>query len=790
MLKSFKSSFFRFLKLNRLFVSINIVGLSIALAVSFTIILYVINELSFDHCHKNRSRIYIVLNNYVSFNKTFPNTPYCLVTALKEEFPQIEKAIRVRRSYGFKIKIKDEFISINAMSTESEVFDIFTIPLILSPQKENLLDDKNSIVLSNELAKKLFPVENPIGKEVICLVNNEEYMFIVKGIFEDIPENSSFRAQCFINSIWPLEAINKSHKITNAAILWNRNDWNTWILLTKGSNPRFLENQFRELENKYIGENSEFRYLLQNLSDVYLKSDNVENISLKGNIKNIRLYSIIALLIVLVATINYIILSIAISTYRTMGIGIRKTLGANNNLIRRQLLGESILVSLLVLPIALLLTYLILPISRQLFQTDLHIIKSNVIEYVIFYLSFTIIIGIVSGIYTSISLSRIKVIHILNKDTFFSGRKKVHFRSLLIIIQLTVFCTFVSCSLIVNSQYKYALRKDMNYYTKDILLINIGRNFNGYNTFINNLSSYPDVIMVSGIMQGIPTEGSKSKTIPHFQKKGVSIPVEGIIVDYNFLKTMGITIILGRDFSREYRSDPIQSCILNETAVKQLGITNPIGKIIDNKTIIGVVKDFNLHSIYSDIPPIEIELDEQNVRQLVIHYKSGSLNKLLPLVQSEWEKVAPDLTFYYSTIEESVKSLYSSIKNLNTIVSIFALFTLLIASIGIFGLVLFVARTKIKEIGIRKAFGSSKTSIIYSFLYKNFVLVLIATLLSIPISVYVMTKWLENFAFKVNLNWWLFFITFLIATIVVLLTVFINSFKASRAKPVEALRYY
>ena len=197
-----------------------------------------------------------------------------------------------------------------------------------------------------------------------------------------------------------------------------------------------------------------------------------------------------------------------------------------------------------------------------------------------------------------------------------------------------------------------------------------------------------------------------------------------------------------------------------------------------------------MHSIYSDIPPIEIELDEQNVRQLVIHYKSGSLNKLLPLVQSEWEKVAPDLTFYYSTIEESVKSLYSSIKNLNTIVSIFALFTLLIASIGIFGLVLFVARTKIKEIGIRKAFGSSKILIIFSFLYKNFVLVLIATLLSIPISVYVMTKWLENFAFKVNLNWWLFFITFLIATIVVLLTVFINSFKASRVNPVKALRYY
>jgi putative ABC transport system permease protein len=220
-----------------------------------------------------------------------------------------------------------------------------------------------------------------------------------------------------------------------------------------------------------------------------------------------------------------------------------------------------------------------------------------------------------------------------------------------------------------------------------------------------------------------------------------------------------------------------------------LGIEDPVGKTIGNKTIIGVVKDFNLHSIRSDIPPLEIYLNAQNIHQVVVHYKSGTLKSILPMIEAEWKKAAPDSAFQFLTIEDLIKKLYSSASNLSTIVSIFALFTLLIAAFGLFGLTLFVTRSRNKEIGIRKAFGSSELSIIYSFMLRNLILVISAALLSVPLTLYFMIKWLNNFAFKTSINCWVFVISFAVAAIVVLLTVFVHSYKASSINPVEVLRY-
>jgi putative ABC transport system permease protein len=295
--------------------------------------------------------------------------------------------------------------------------------------------------------------------------------------------------------------------------------------------------------------------------------------------------------------------------------------------------------------------------------------------------------------------------------------------------------------------------------------------------------------MAAGVMGGLPMQGSMSSMYPHFQDKSVKVLVEGLAVDYNFLKTMGIKILEGREFSRDFGSDLIQSAVLNETAVKRLGITDPVGKQLGGQTIIGVVKDFNLHSIHSDIPPLSIHMTDRYINQVAVHFKTGTLSSILPMLEAEWKKVAPDRSFRFSTIEELIRSQYSSERNLSTIVSIFAIFTLLIAALGLFGLTLFVARTRTKEIGIRKAFGSSENSIVYSFLLNNLILVISAALLSVPATLYFMIKWLNNFAFKTTINWWVFVTSFVIAAVVVLLTVFIHSYRASRTNPVEALRY-
>jgi putative ABC transport system permease protein len=365
-------------------------------------LLYVVNELSYDHCHKNRARVFKVLNYLVDFKRTDTGTPYVLATALKEEFPQIEKSIRTRRIIDFKIKLKDEFINVpNAVGTDSDVFDIFTLPLVFGNSHQNLLEDQNSIVLSRELSEKIFPGQNPVGKEIVGLTNKKEHVFTINGVYENIPENSTFRAQCFINSRWTLDPINASFKATDADRNWDYPFWYTFVLLSKDCNADSLGKQFRAFEIKNISEKPPYQYSLQNLSDVYLHSDKIANTRIKGSIKSIRLYSAIAMLIVLVATFNYIILSTAVSTYRTKEVGIRKTYCAENKKIKNQLLGESLLLSLLVLPIALFLTWISLPYAGKLFQTQLHIISSNIIKYILVYLGLTLIIGFISGIYTS-----------------------------------------------------------------------------------------------------------------------------------------------------------------------------------------------------------------------------------------------------------------------------------------------------------------------------------------------------------------------------------------------------
>jgi putative ABC transport system permease protein len=640
--------------------------------------------------------------------------------------------------------------------------------------------------------------QNPVGKELIGVINDSTQVLIVRGVFEDLPENSTFQPQCLLNGKWTVQEINKSFKSTDADVNWNQNFWITWVLLSKDCNVKTLESQFRAFEVKHINEKPPFRYSLQNLTDVYLGSANVANAGMTGNINNIKLFSAIAILILLVAAINYIILSTAISTGRRLEIGIRKTFGGTNLSIKNQLLSESVLLSLMVLPVAIILMRISLPYAGKLFQTKLDIISSNIAVYISVYLALSIIIGFVSGLYTSSYLSGLKVMDII-KSSVHSGKGKQYFRSALIVLQLVIFCSFVSGTLIINSQYKYSLNKDPGYFNKDILMIDLGSDFSGYSSFINSIKSNPNVIMAAGVMDGLPMQGSMSSMVTHFQDKTLKVNVEGLAVGYNFLQTMGIKILAGREFSPDFGSDLNYSVILNETAVKRLGIVDPVGQIYaswtdknKNKvkiTIIGVVRDFNLHSIHSDIPPLAITMTDKYIEQVVVHYKPGTLKTILPFLKAEWKKAAPERPFQFITIEDMIRNIYSSEKNLSIIVSIFALFTLLIAAIGLFGLTLFVSRSRIKEIGIKKAFGSSEGSIVISFLRTNLILVSAGALLSVPVTLHFMTKWLNNFAFKVSIDWWIFAIAYVVAAVVVLLTVFFHSYKASRINPVKALRY-
>jgi putative ABC transport system permease protein len=790
MIRHYLKTAFRFLKRNKLYTIINALGLSISLAVSFIILLFVINEFSYNHCHKKRKQVHRVVNYYKEFKQSMAGTPYVLAKTMKEEFPQVERAINLRNVRGFKLKLKDEYINVRRpLATNSDVFDIFTIPISGSLLNEDPLQEPNSIVISRKLADMFFPDEDPVGKEIEGLINSSEEIFVVSGVFEDLPRNSTFQADCFLNERWTFGPLNQTFGVSDIETGWTWDFWNTWILLSEDAEAADIDTQFEDFEKKHIYEDPHVHYSLQNLSDVYLRSTDIANAGMTGDIKNIRLFSTVAFLIVLIAAINYIILSIAVSTGRAKEIGIRKTAGASVARIRNQVLSESVLLSLLVLPAALLFMWLAKPAAEKLFQTSLEVIRANVLIYISFYLLLTVTIGLASGLYASSYLSRLKVLDVLKQKMSF-GRKRKIFRSSLIVLQLVIFCSFVSGTLIIRSQYQYALGKDPGYHNHDILQIDLGRGFGSYDAFLNGIRSIPEVRMAAGAMDGLPMQGSMASMEPHFQNEEVKVKLEGFAVDYGFLETLGMIILEGRSFSTDYGSDLNRAGILNETAVRELGIEDPIGQFLQDSTVVvGVVKDFNLHSIHSKIPPLVINMTDKYLHHILVYYQSGTLSELIPKLEAEWLKVEPDRPFASTTIEELFIDAYSSEKNLGTILSIAALFALLIAAFGLLGLTLFVARSRTHEIGIKKVFGSSEGAIVYSFLRSNFIMVLFAEMLSIPVTIYFMGKWLNNFPYRVGIAWWVFVIAFLIAALVVLLTVSIHAIKASRINPVDAIRY-
>ncbi|MBI9067456.1 MAG: FtsX-like permease family protein [Salinivirgaceae bacterium] len=601
----------------------------------------------------------------------------------------------------------------------------------------------------------------------------------------DIPKNSTLQADCFINDFWSIDEINKAFNIENSDISWEHDFWTTWIIVNPNIDIKSIEYQLEELLPKHF-DNPNRNYSLQCLSDVYLHSSQITNTGAKGDIDNLKFLIVIAFLIILIATINYIILSTVITSARAKEIFIRKLFGAKKKHINFQFLMDSTLIVLMVFPIAIVLMLISLPFIDKLFQAQILIIKSNVAVFLLISFSATLLVATFSSFIIPLILSKLKLFSI-NKSSNIVGRKKHLFQRFLIITQLVIFCSFVTCTLLVRSQYNYALKIDPGFYNQNIILINV-YNSKGYKAFLNIIETNPYVIKTSGAMLKLPSGGSMAIMLPHSQKGDQKIKVEKFDIDFGYLETMGLKLIKGRDFSRQFGNDLQNSCILNETAVKQLGITKPIGKQLGYYNVIGVVKDFNLHSIHNDIPPLMITLTEDYIAQAVISYRPGNLNNLIPFVKESWEEIFPEKIFAYSRIEDLVEQMYSNEQRLSIMFSIFTLVAFIVASFGLFGLTLYIAQSRTKEIGIKKVIGCSERSIVFSFIKDNIINVFIATLISIPITVFLMSDWLNSFSYKITIEWWIYGTTFLLTTVLIIITVFTHSYRAAKMNPTLALR--
>ncbi len=791
MIRNFLTSTFRFLRKNKLFTAINILGLSLALGISFIIILYVVNEMSYNSSHENRKNVYHVTNYWKESKDNMNGTPFPLAAAMKEDFPEVIAATNTSSEWQIFVKIKEENVRIHAVCTSDDLFKIFTIPFIFGTPENDLLIAPDAIVLSESLAKKVYGDENPVGKEFLTRMYNADRIFKVTGVYKDLPENSSFQAECFVNDQFRVNEIDYNFRSKDARTHWYRDFWTTWILLDEKSVASHVEAQMPDFEKKYLGDNPHNLYTLNNLKDVYLHSADVKNIGQMGktgNLTNVRIFTFMAIMVVLVAIFNYIILSTAISSLRGKEIGIRKTNGASTRLLRNQLLGESMLLAFLALPIALLLAWFCLPTAGTLFDTDLQIMTYNVGIYVVLYLVIILLVGGVSGIYSAGYLSRINVVDVLkHKQTLKMGG--VSLSSVLVVFQLIIFSSFVTGALIVRYQYAYSMNKDMGYDTEDILLVDIA-DLGKYDAVMDKLKGNSKIINAGGTMDPLPMQGSMFWMQPCVDNPDQKVRMEGLSVDYNFLETMGIEPLEGRLFSTEFGSDR-NAQILNETAVKKLGIKNPVGQKLGNATIIGVVKDFNLHSLHSEIPPLAISISSQRryLHQIAIAYQPRTRETVIKDLEAYWAELMPGKDLNYFGVDAIYDNLYEGEKNLSKIISLSALLTAIISALGLLGLTLFEARSKTKQIGIKRTLGSSSWEIILEFGKKNAILVLLASIFSIPITYYIVGQWLENYAYKTPIYAWFFILSGCITLFITLVTISWQSWKAATKNPVNALRY-
>jgi putative ABC transport system permease protein len=768
---------------------ISIAGYAFGLAAALLILLFVLNETSYDRCHKNRKQIYRVLVEVVGFWEQ-PLTQYILAPTLKSNFPEIIGITRINW-LSADVKKGEEFISnVQFRSADNDIFKIFTIPFIQG-DPESALTDPLSVVISESKAREYFMNQDALGKILTIKLWDEEIHLTVSGVMEEIPENSTFRADFIVPTelaakYWAQRISFKEFMVDWTATFFGH----TYLLLQENYKPSELENKFAGFEKTYLPEGFNIKFHLQPLKDVYLRSSHLANNRAEGNIKNVYTFSLAGFIILIIAGINYTILATARSSTRSKEIGIRKVAGAGKNTLVKQILGESVITSFLALPVALLLAHLLLPSVNQLFGRQLAIHYSENWQFIAGFVLLTLFVGLISGSYLAFYLSSFQPADVL-KSRINAGITRSVYQKALIIVQLIIFIVLTLGTGIIYRQIHYALHQDMGLNKEGLVMIYFDNDDfrKRYGAFKGEISKNPEILNVSGAVFSPPYNGGTEWQVPRVDDPDQIIKVEGLSVDFNYIETLGFTLIDGRTFTPEFAGDS-NAIMINETAVKKLGLVDPVGQMINNQPVIGVLKDFHLHSFHKEVKPMIISMMQlKYAREVVIRIKSENISKTMGFIKDEWKEFAPDVTFDYSFFDDTLEEMYSDDQRFGKIISLFTLVAVFIASIGLFGLSLFIGEQRVKEIGIRKVFGSSVSRIIKLILKEYILMVLIANLIAWPVAYYIMNKWLQNFAFHTKIEIWLFIGATALSILIVLTTMSFQTLKAARTNPVKILRY-
>ncbi|MFO7446712.1 MAG: ABC transporter permease [Ignavibacteriaceae bacterium] len=787
---------------------INIMGLSIGMACCILILLFILDEFSYDKFHTKHDSIYRLTREWFNddgeSNLHLARVAPPVAPLLKNDFPEIvREAVRVAQDYQTFLKMNNNvFVEERFYWADEAFFKIFSHKF-LSGDPNTALAEPNSIVLTSSMAKKYFGNENALGK----FINYErERDLKVTGIIEDVPFNTHFKFD-FLGSFNTLYDMNGAEFYrTN----WGNNSYLTYILVPPNFPIQELQRQIPEFLDKHISQvffeqndrapkqkpSSYTKLHFQKLTDIHLTSHLVTEAEENGDISNIYLFGAIAFFILLIACINFMNLSTARSAKRAREIGMRKVLGAYKQQLIKQFLGEAVLFAVIALLVSLVLVEVTLPFFNEFVSKNLDTDYLNNLEILLALFIITLFVGIASGSYPAFLLSSFRPVSVLNGKE--STSHKSVFRTVLVVAQFTISIALLISMGIVYNQMEFLKSKKLGYNKEHVVILPSSRQINeNIESFKGQLLQNKNVLSVSKSVL-IPTNPLLNswggKILEGKNASSLSFRLAVIETDHDYLDTYGIQLAAGRNFSREYVTDDSAAFILNETAVKEIGwtIDEAVGKAMQygDRTgrVIGVVKDFNFESLHNKIAPIIILIADR-ASQVSVKIAGNDMQSTLDFLKEKWAQYRAEYPFDFSFLDKDYEALYKSEKQLGEIFGIFSVLAVAIACLGLFGLASFSAEQRTKEIGVRKVLGASTKGIVLLFSRDFLKLILIANFIAWPLAYFAMNKWLEDFAYKTGINISTFIISGLLAVAIALVTVSYQAIKAALANPVKSLKY-
>jgi putative ABC transport system permease protein len=784
MFKNYLKIAIRIIRRHKGFSFINIAGLAIGMACCILILLWVQDELSYDRFHENGNDIYRVIQdiNFADHSTTWAITQGPLGPSLKKDFPEIINAARIT-SRGFRLTYDDKSFDERVGMADGSIFEMFTFPLV----KGNLvtaLSDPHSIVLTEEMAEKYFGNKDPVGKAIKA---DNQYDFLVTGVLKKIPRNSHLQFDFLIPFIFGRE-------LNYTVDRWGNSQFSTYVQLQKGiPSQEVIQKISGHLSEKPTIE-KDARLNLQPLYRVHLYS-NYEFDSAHGNITYVTIFSIVAFLILLIACINFMNLATARSGNRAREVGMRKVAGAYKTDIIRQFFGESILLAFIALFFALIIVQLLLPVFNNLAAKELSMNIAGNIWALLGLLGIALLTGIISGTYPALFLSTFQPVRVL-KGSLKSGTKSSVFRKILVVAQFSLTILLIICTTIVYNQLNFMRNRKLGYNKEHMIYMDMrGDMREKFEAVKNELMQNANILGVTA-SSNVPTYGyyfSNSKWRWDGQNPDEETLMRAVFIDYDYFKTFGMEIAEGRSYSKEFSTDATEAIMINEAAVKAMGMQSPIGKSlsIDNfqPKIIGVVKNYHFRSLDQEIDPLILAYNPNICRILFAKLKSDKISQAIGYIESIWKKFAPGYPFNYRFLDEALDGLYRSEQRIGTILKYFSTLAIFISCLGLFGLASFMAEQRTKEIGIRKVLGATVSNIVLLLSKEFSKWVLWANIIAWPVAYYAMNRWLQSYAYHINITLWSFLLAAGLALIIALLTVCYQATRAALTNPVDSLRY-